>query len=147
LPSHRPVIDYLNCLKSSHLLISPPQVALVTGAGGTIGEAITTLLVAEGYRVLAVDVSKDALNRLVERTSRDQVIPVPLDVRMLGSPDLGLHHGILIIQGLCRPHLQIGDAPSVEAACKDILSRWGVVTVLVNNGEGYGVLVSSDRRG
>ncbi len=42
------------------------QVAVITGAGSGIGRATTGILSSEGAHVIAVDVNRDALNRLIE---------------------------------------------------------------------------------
>jgi NAD(P)-dependent dehydrogenase (short-subunit alcohol dehydrogenase family) len=53
--------------------------ALVTGAGGAIGSAITTLFVAAGARVVAIDRNAESLAGLIDSFG-DQIIPVTADV-------------------------------------------------------------------
>lgn len=57
------------------------KVALVTGAGGGIGAAICERFVAEGARVLATDISEQAIDRAVEATrGADRILPLRCDI-------------------------------------------------------------------
>lgn len=81
------------------------RLAVVTGAAGTMGKAITRQLVADGHRVAAIDLSRDSVAGLAgEMTGK--VIPVALD---------------------------ISDADAVAAAWKTLTAEHGPVTILVNN--------------
>ena len=56
------------------------QVALVTGAGGTMGRAVVEALLAQGCRVAMVDVNATALGALQSRWGA-RVLAVPCDIR------------------------------------------------------------------
>ncbi len=60
-------------------------VAIVTGAAGGLGAAMTEALVEGGGRVLAVDVNEDALSALVERLPRGRSASHAADIRDAGS--------------------------------------------------------------
>lgn len=79
--------------------------AMVTGAAGTMGLAITRQLVADGHRVAAVDVRAEPLAEL-EREMPGSVIPVVLD---------------------------ISDPEAVARAWQDLTESHGPVQILVNN--------------
>jgi 3-oxoacyl-[acyl-carrier protein] reductase len=81
------------------------RLALVTGAAGTMGKAITRQLVADGHRVVAVDLTLDSLAALVGELP-GKVIPVALDI---SDPDL------------------------VAVEWKKLTDEHGPVTILVNN--------------
>jgi NAD(P)-dependent dehydrogenase (short-subunit alcohol dehydrogenase family) len=78
------------------------RVAIVTGAGSGIGRAITTRLIAEGARVVAVDVSETGLAQTAAAApDRDAVVPLvgdvsdpdtaPAAVDAAGALSAGLH--------------------------------------------------------
>lgn len=81
------------------------RLALVTGAAGTMGQAFTRQLVADGHRVVAVDLRAEAMAGLAEEMP-GAVIPLALD---------------------------ISDAEAVAAACAEIRRDHGPVQILVNN--------------
>ncbi|NEX48603.1 SDR family NAD(P)-dependent oxidoreductase [Pseudotabrizicola algicola] len=81
------------------------QLAMVTGAAGTLGQAITRQLVADGHRVIATDLRAEMMDSLVEDTG-GHVVAVGIDV---------------------------SDSEAVEAVYKDLLVREGPVSILVNN--------------
>lgn len=81
------------------------RVAVVTGAGGTMGRAVVDAFVAQGCRVALVDVRAASLEAACARHG-SRVVAVPCDVR---------------------------DAQAVEAAHRTIVDRWGPVGILVNN--------------
>ncbi|HCU7713452.1 TPA: SDR family oxidoreductase [Staphylococcus aureus] len=56
------------------------KVALVTGAGSGIGEAIATLLHEEGAKVVLVGRNKDKLQNVANQLAQDSVKVVPTDV-------------------------------------------------------------------
>ncbi|HHC6049230.1 TPA: SDR family oxidoreductase [Staphylococcus aureus] len=56
------------------------KVALVTGAGSGIGEAITTLLHEEGAKVVLAGRNKDKLQNVANQLAQDSVKVVPTDV-------------------------------------------------------------------
>ena len=81
------------------------RLAVVTGAAGTMGRAITRQLVADGHRVAAIDLKLDMLASLADEFP-DRVIPLAVD---------------------------ISDPDSVEQAWNDLNATHGPVTILVNN--------------
>jgi 3-oxoacyl-[acyl-carrier protein] reductase len=81
------------------------KVAVVTGAGGTMGRAVVDALVAQGCRVAMVDVREASMQ--------------PLEVR----------HGTRVMALAC----DIRDAAAVEAAHGCIVEHWAPVSILVNN--------------
>lgn len=56
------------------------KVAVVTGAGSGIGEAIATLLHEEGVKVILAGRNKDKLQNVVNQLAQDSVKVVPTDV-------------------------------------------------------------------
>ena len=81
------------------------KVALVTGAGGTMGRAVVRALVDDGCRVALVDIAEAAMHAQV-RDLGNRVVAVPCD---------------------------IGDAGAVAAAHAIVIEALGDVDVLVNN--------------
>lgn len=81
------------------------KLALVTGAAGVLGLAISRALVADGYRVIMVDLNQTEIERLAEDIG-DSAIPLALD---------------------------ISAADKVKAASDMIKKAYGSVSVLVNN--------------
>lgn len=62
----------MNCLEN--------KVALITGAGGDVGKAITATFMAEGAKVMAVDVSEGGLATLVELHGSENLATQVVDV-------------------------------------------------------------------
>ncbi|MDQ0065077.1 bifunctional aldolase/short-chain dehydrogenase [Chryseobacterium lathyri] len=56
------------------------KVAIVTGAGGGIGQAIADKMVQEGAVVVFTDLNQEALNSVTEKYSKDQAVAVTCDV-------------------------------------------------------------------
>jgi 3-oxoacyl-[acyl-carrier protein] reductase len=81
------------------------KVALVTGAGGTMGRAVVNALVAEGCRVGLVDLNRDAM-RPLEQGHGDAVHALACD---------------------------IGDAQAVAEAHAQMVGALGRIDILVNN--------------
>jgi 3-oxoacyl-[acyl-carrier protein] reductase len=79
--------------------------AIVTGAAGTMGQAITRQLVADGHRVVAVDLKTEPLIEL-EQEMPGRVIVLTLD---------------------------IADVEAVDRAWQDLNAAHGPVQILVNN--------------
>lgn len=83
-------------------------VAVVTGAAGGLGSAITGGLLEEGYRVAVVDIDADALERLADSFQR--------------HPDLASFV------------TDVTSAESVQRTATAIVDKWGLdIAVLVNN--------------
>lgn len=81
------------------------KVALVTGAGGTMGRAVVDTLVAQGCRVAMVDVREEAMAAAA------------------------LRHGERVLALAC----DIRDPQAVEATHARVVETWAPVAVLVNN--------------
>ncbi len=81
------------------------ELAMVTGAAGVTGEAITRMLLAEGLQVVLADVHRERLQGLVAELG-PTAIPLVLDV---------------------------ADAEQVREHCAAIRDRYGPVDVLINN--------------
>jgi len=81
------------------------KVALVTGAGGTMGRAVVRALLDDGCRVAMIDLH-----------------PASMD-------GLSLEHGETVFAVVC----DIGDRDAVRDAHERVVQRFGEVDVLVNN--------------
>jgi 3-oxoacyl-[acyl-carrier protein] reductase len=81
------------------------KVALVTGAGGTMGRAVVDALRADGCRVAMIDLSLASMESLAAR------------------------HGDAVLAVAC----DISQAESVRAAHAQVRERFGEVDILVNN--------------
>ncbi len=82
-----------------------PKIALVTGAAGTMGMAVTETFIAEGIDVVMVDIVEDKLAAAAERLG-PQAHPYAFDI---SDPEL------------------------VEKSVQKIIQEVGTVTILVNN--------------
>lgn len=56
------------------------KIAIVTGAGGGIGQAIADKMVQEGAVVVFTDLNQEALDAVTEKYSKDQAVAVTCDV-------------------------------------------------------------------
>ncbi|WP_415327617.1 bifunctional aldolase/short-chain dehydrogenase [Chryseobacterium sp. MMS23-Vi53] len=56
------------------------KIAVVTGAGGGIGQAIADKMVAEGAVVVFTDLNQEALDAVTSKYNKDQAVGVPCDV-------------------------------------------------------------------
>lgn len=81
------------------------KVAVVTGAGGTMGRATVALLVARGCRVAMVDLREASLAEASARHG-DRVLAIACDIR---------------------------DSEAVASAHRRIVEAWAPVAILVNN--------------
>ena len=81
------------------------KVALVTGAGGTMGRAVVQALRADGCRVAMIDLNAASMDGLA-REHGDHVMPLACD---------------------------IGDPEAVKVAHDRVVTRFGAVDILVNN--------------
>ena len=89
-------------------MISRPldgKVAVVTGAGGTMGRAVVRVLVEDGCRVAAIDIREGSMEKL------------------------RAEHGDAVLAVAC----DISDAVAVAAAHARIVAAFGEIDVLVNN--------------
>jgi NAD(P)-dependent dehydrogenase (short-subunit alcohol dehydrogenase family) len=85
------------------------QVAIVTGAGRNIGEAICNLFVKEGARVAVVDLDQERANRV--------------------ATEINAAHPGKAIAIVC----DVAAAPSVERMVQTVVREFGGVDILVNN--------------
>jgi 3-oxoacyl-[acyl-carrier protein] reductase len=81
------------------------RVAIVTGAGGTMGAAVVDALVAQGCRVAMVDLRRESMQPAEQR------------------------HGARVLALAC----DIRDPDAVEATHGGIVERWAPAAILVNN--------------
>jgi NAD(P)-dependent dehydrogenase (short-subunit alcohol dehydrogenase family) len=81
-------------------------VAIVTGAGSGIGQAIARSLLAAGYRVALAGRREDALRQSVPGSHAGSALVVPTDIT---------------------------DSAAVDALFAQVVATWGRVDVLVNN--------------
>lgn len=81
------------------------KVALVTGAGGTMGRAVVAMLAGQGCRVAMVDLKLESMQALVAAFG-ERVLPLACDIQ---------------------------DPAAVSRAHELIQLKWGMVEILVNN--------------
>ena len=83
------------------------KVAVVTGAAGVLGRAISAALLAAGLRVALVDLNSDRVEQArADLGSAERTLAVPLDV---------------------------SDVEAVEKAMQALAAKWGAPSVLINN--------------
>ncbi len=95
-----------------NLMADPQQVALVTGAAGNVGRALTGLLAARGVQVAALDRSAGPLQAVVE-----------------ALPDPSRH---LVVAGI-----DMLDPAGCEAAVAQVLSRYGRLDMVAHTVGGF----------
>jgi len=88
------------------------RVAIVTGAGGGLGEGICSALASSGAAVAAVDVARAKAERVAERVSRNGARCVAFEA-------------------------DVSDRSSVEEMAKRVTGEFGSVDILVNNAAIY----------
>ncbi len=86
-------------------MISTKRLSVLTGAAGVIGFAVARRFVADGYRVIMIDISRGQLRRNASAIG-ECAVPLVLD---------------------------ISDIAAVERACKQITEQYGETDTLVNN--------------
>ena len=82
-----------------------PQIALVTGAAGGMGAAISKTLLQSGHRVVLADRDADAVRKLASQLG-EAALPLPLDIT---------------------------DKTAVDAVLDNLSPKWRRVDILVNN--------------
>ncbi|MBI5359199.1 MAG: 3-oxoacyl-ACP reductase FabG [Planctomycetes bacterium] len=84
------------------------RVALITGAGGGIGEAVAVRFAKEGARVVINDVNPDGANKVADtiKSAGGEAIVIKADVT---------------------------NKPQVEAMVKEIVGKYGKLDIIVNN--------------
>jgi 3-oxoacyl-[acyl-carrier protein] reductase len=87
---------------------SEPEVAIVTGGAGGIGEAAARALARRGVRVALADLRPAAAEEAAERLRAETLDVEPVSV-------------------------DVGSEASVCAMAEAVLSRWGRIDILVNN--------------
>ncbi len=88
------------------------RVAIVTGAGGGLGEGICSALASSGAAVAAVDVARDKAERVAGRVSRNGARCVAFEA-------------------------DVSDRSSVEEMARRVTGEFGSVDILVNNAAIY----------
>ena len=89
--------------------MSEQALAIVTGAAGIIGQAVSVALQAQGYRVAMIDVNEPALAKAAEALDKSGL---PQPIRLV---------------------LDITNDAEVKKACAKLEDEYGPVLVLVNN--------------
>ena len=84
------------------------KVAIITGAASGIGLSTVEIFAAEGARVVATDISEDALNQAVE-----------------GLTDTGAN--------VIARNLDVSSPDSWGRVVDDVVATWGSIDILVNN--------------
>ena len=82
-----------------------PQIALVTGAAGGMGAAISKTLLQSGHRVVLADRDADAVRKLASQLG-EAALPLPLDIT---------------------------DKTAVDGVLDNLPPKWRRVDILVNN--------------
>lgn len=76
------------------------KIAIVTGAAGGIGKAISDKLVAEGANVVLTDISEESLKQAEQTYKKDQVTSVVCDVTDVDSIKRAFDHACLAFGGV-----------------------------------------------
>lgn len=85
------------------------KVAIVTGGALGIGRATASLLAREGAKVVIVDLKQESCDEAAAALAKE--------------------HGVEALGAAAN----VADWPSVEAACKAVVDRFGKIDILVNN--------------
>ena len=74
--------------------------ALVTGAGGGLGRAVTLALAKRGCAVVALDINGTAAQETADEAGSGLVTPLTMDLTAPGSPELAVMEAIAALGGL-----------------------------------------------
>ncbi len=121
------------------------KIAIVTGAGGGIGQAIADKMVAEGAVVVFTDLNQEAVESVTEKYSKDQAVAVQCDVTSdeaianafnetilaFGGVDIIVHSaGLAISKSLEETTLQDWDLlENVLVKGQFLMSKFGVEVI------------------
>ncbi|MDX3929480.1 MAG: SDR family NAD(P)-dependent oxidoreductase [Shinella sp.] len=105
--------------------------AIVTGATGGIGDAVTRRLVSEGFRVVAVGTRRAALDDLRHRYGCEGIAVDIGDAKAVGTALAGLTADVLIHgAGILGPNLPIHKTPAETVAKLIAVNITGMFNVL-----------------
>ncbi|GAB4546671.1 MAG: hypothetical protein Kow0063_41170 [Anaerolineae bacterium] len=114
------------------------QVALITGAAGAIGRAISEGLVKAGARLVLVDIDERRLKQfegeLVARYGRAHVLAVPADVRDSQQVKRAFE---MAVREFGRLDILVNNAAVTQIKPVDALSDEDIDTILDTNLKGY----------
>lgn len=82
------------------------KIAVVTGAGGGIGKAVALLLLEKGAKIIAVDISREDLDKLAKEVGGEKISTYVVD---------------------------ISNKDQVEKLSKEVGGKFGGVDILINN--------------
>jgi len=121
------------------------KIAIVTGAGGGIGQAIADKMVAEGAVVVFTDLNQEAVESVTEKYNKDQAVAVQCDVTSdkaianafnetilaFGGVDIIVHSaGLAISKSLEETTLQDWDLlENVLVKGQFLMSKFGVEVI------------------
>ena len=83
------------------------KVAVITGAGGVLGDSIAKCFMEQGAKVVAVDIRQEQLDKRVE------------ELKAYGEDVIGIVGNVL-------------DIASLEKLADDIVAKWGRIDILLN---------------
>ncbi len=95
------------------------KLIVVTGAAGGIGRATIPLLIAEGARLLLIDVAQAPLDAMVAALPAGRAVAVESDLGSVAACRAALAkaegpiHGLVHLAGIFRPHGWDDDAPAI----------------------------------
>lgn len=129
---------------------SSMNVALVTGAGGSIGSVLCERLIGRGYKVIALDQSEYNLYRLHEKVPvRSAILPLLVDVRhdAVVRSVIGEHAPQVVFHAAALKHVPLLQVQhnALEAVRTNILGTDTVLRAAHDYGVPKVVLVSTDK--
>jgi len=118
------------------------KVAVVTGASGGIGQEIVRKFVAEGARVLAVDLNADAVEQLAAGYS-DAVSALAVDVTDYAQVEGMVSTAVERLGGFDVMVNNAGIAPPKPLLDHDPEADWNAVTAVNQKGVYHGILAAA----